>query len=647
MPSQPLSIETLKLYFNGQKHHRYYPETVKMYEDMRFHANGECYSDPFGIQSQQFTNLQQNRTVNMLPNNRFNELILQRRPNESEDAMEYRVKIYEPQTKNPITKVINSLSKIRRSPDWNINYEEVKWPARIPDEETLEDYCEENYPGYESLTNWVFSVMLKNYCIDPNAVVAVFPMITDILENEFYQPVATLFNSDHVIYFEEGAEYVILQSTEMAHIADAAIQGYKQGKIFYVFTKTEMARYEQVDAAGNYIQSQVQIHNLGYIPCFKIPSVFLAQKDNTIIQESRLSSMMPHLNEAAREYSDLQASKVQHMYPLFWYYENRECGACNGVGKAPVEGGPPQVCKSCAGSGKMKFSPFSYIAVQPPNAATGETTVPTPPAGYITRDVDILKHQDESVDRHIFKSLAALNMQFLDQTPLNISGDAKQVDREELNNFVYNVAEDLISAMDKIYKIINDWRYSFAIPDKKARKEMLPKIAVPENFDLLPADYLIDNITKSKNNKLSPILIAAMETDYASKTFYATPNLAELIALSYQLDPLCGISEDEKMTRLSNNGITEEDYIISSNIISFLRQLINTDPKFCDKPYKEQMAALHTLAVAQQKVISKAEQVRQTAAAQADPNNPQPGNDPNKPQPPAPDPNKPTPPPAQ
>jgi hypothetical protein len=340
--------------------------------------------------------------------------------------------------------------------------------------------------------------------------------------------------------------------------------------------------------------------------------------------------------------ADLQASKVQHMYPLFWYYENGECGKCNGTGKLPVEEGAPEECKTCKGSGKMKFSPFAYIAVQPPNIAKGETGIPMPPAGYINRDVEILKHQDESIDKHIYKSLASLNMQFLDQTPLSISGDAKQVDREELNNFVYNIAEDIVCIMDKIYKMINDWRYSFAIPDKKARKEMLPEIPVPQNFDLLPSDYLIDNITKSKNNKLSPILIAAMETDYAQKTFYAYPDLAELIALSYKLDPLAGITEDEKMTRLTNNGISEEDYIISSNIISFLRKLMTADPKFEDKTYEEQMKALNTLATAKKKEITKADQVRQ-AAAIGDPNNPNPPAGPNNPNPPVNTPNNPPP----
>jgi hypothetical protein len=77
-----------------------------------------------------------------------------------------------------------------------------------------------------------------------------FPYRLDIAENEFYQPVATLFNSTHVVYFEEGADFAILQSTEMVDITGGASPNFKQGKVFYVLTKVQLARYEQTDAAG-------------------------------------------------------------------------------------------------------------------------------------------------------------------------------------------------------------------------------------------------------------------------------------------------------------------------------------------------------------------------------------------------------------
>ena len=65
-------------------------------------------------------------------------LITERRPNESDKIKEYREKIYVPITKRTISKVFSSLEKIRRSQDWNVQYDAEKVQTLIKDDETLE-----------------------------------------------------------------------------------------------------------------------------------------------------------------------------------------------------------------------------------------------------------------------------------------------------------------------------------------------------------------------------------------------------------------------------------------------------------------------------------------------------------------------------
>lgn len=61
-------------------------------------------------------------------------LVNQRRPNESEHSFNYRKANYKPKTKIICNRVLNSLSKIRRSPDWSVKFElDTK---KIPDKET-------------------------------------------------------------------------------------------------------------------------------------------------------------------------------------------------------------------------------------------------------------------------------------------------------------------------------------------------------------------------------------------------------------------------------------------------------------------------------------------------------------------------------
>lgn len=583
-----LTPEQLKQYFEGTARHRAYTETVALMTAIKTHADG------------------------IVPE----KLITDRRPSESESTLDYRKKIYVPKTKNPIGKVFSSLSKIRRSPDWAVKYDEKAQSSRIIEEESLKTYCEENYPGHKSVTNWIFSVLLKTIGTDANAVVAVLPMnIEAAANNEYYKPVAMVFNSDQVLFYEEGAEYTILRSSERSTLVKQDANGNlpNAATVHYLITTTSFEKWE-MNAEGGYQRTQQLVHNKVKLPAFKVKAAFLKQKENAIIQESRIAPMLPSLDEAAREYSDLQAGKVQHMYPLFWYISQKECKACKGTGQIATTQGS-QNCQHCydenlkQSTGKIRFSPYAHLSIDP--ASIGQQATPVPPAGYVGRDVEIIKHQEESVKVHLFDALASINMQFLDQTPLNISGEAKSVDREELNNFVYSVAEDLVQTMDEIYWWINEWRYAVVIPDSKARKAMLPKIAVPEQFDLLPADYLMDDITKAKTAKVNPLLIATMEEDYAAKKFYNTPELSGIIATYYELDPLQGLSADEKMSLLQNKGITQEDYVISAYIGAFVKRAIAEDEKFLNKPLAEKQKVIAAYAQEKIKANDKAEALKQ------------------------------------
>lgn len=576
-----ISLEELQLYFTGQKKHKCYVDTKTLYDVLKTHADG------------------------LLPT----KLIEERRPSEGDEVLEYRKKIYVPMTKNPIGKVLTSLSKIRRSPDWSIKYDTKKFPSRIVEEERPDKYTEDQYPEHDSVTNWVFSHLLKNYCIDANAVVLVMPNnIGAEKVNEYYKPVATVFNSDQVLFYEDDGEYAILQSTDASDlIKDDGTTSYQTGKVFIVVTKIGYYRFEE-SKEGSFSLTRELIHNKGKLPVFKIKAPFLKQKDNSTIQESRLSPMLWALDEAAREYSDLQASKVQHMFPLFWYFQNKECNKCNGIGKTTEENGSKE-CTSCGGSGKVKFSPYAHLELTP--ASLAQQAVPAPPAGYVQRDVEIIKHQDSSIDKLIYKSLASINMQFLDQTPLNISGEAKSIDKDELNNFVHSIAEDLVAVMDKIYWWIIEWRYAVIVPDQKARFAMLPKIAVPEKFDILPADYMMDEIGKAKTSKVNPLLVATMEQDYANKKFYNNPDLASLIDCYYELDPLPGYSVDEKMSLLQNKGCTQEDFVISNYITSFVRRAKSEHQDFLAKNFSEKMVIIKSYADEKIKASDKAEQAKQ------------------------------------
>jgi hypothetical protein len=563
--------DELSSYFAGTIKHKAYNETVNISLECRYHAEG--------LYPQQ--------------------MIEQRRPSENKAVKDYRQKIWKPITMPTWSKVITELNKIRRSSDWMVKYNESAVPPRIAamEEETLQKYCEEHFPlDFSSATNWVFSLLLDQYLKDPNSVILVMPLEKEnVSETDYQKPFPYVFDSAQVYDYVQG-DYAVLKSTDRVIYTDA--QGFKHyGDIFYIATTNYIQRYEEQQGNKRFTMTWNYPHNLGVLPAFRVKGLFKKSYDSTFVFKSRLNAMLPRLDEALREYGDLQAEVVQHIFSEKWETVTDDCPTCKGKGEIRTAGLKSETvkCSVCDGSGAKARGPYSTLQIRVPMA--GEKPVGTPPAGYIQKDVNIVKIQDERVDKHEFKALSAINMEYLAQTPLNQSGTAKEVDKDALNNFVNAVAEDLVWVMDRVYFFINEMRYSIILPDKSARVTMLPYIAVPEKFDLLSNTYLEDQIAKQKEGKGNPIIINAMEEEYVNKKFVADHELRERILLTLKLDPLAGVSEDDRITRISQGGITKETYIISCNISQFIeRALEEKGGAFLSMKLKEQKELLKTYA---------------------------------------------------
>jgi hypothetical protein len=557
--------DELKGYFNGDTRHIFYEEAVEIAKKLAVHVTGEYPCD----------------------------LLDERRPHEPIEVKDYRKKIWVPITKPIMSKVITSLSKIRRSADWSINFEDEAQFSKVPDGEKLSDYINSKFPYFTSLTNWVFDVYLRKYATDSNCVVAVLPL-EEAEENEYLKPFPAIFTSDLVLDFVQE-DYAVLQNPAGALYRSG--KSMVEGESYFIATTETWERWDQINGRREFQKKYEYNHGLGILPVFKAGGIMINSKNTNYLYESRLSAMLPHLDEAAREYSDLQASIVLHLYPERWEYAASDCVSFNGTGKCRPQGTSEITqCSECNGYGKKLTSPYGKILIFANEA--GQNPPPSPPAGFVEKDVEIISVQDKRIEAHKYAALAAINMEFLAKTPLSESGIAKEVDRDELNNFVNSIAEDVIRMMDSIIWVSALFRYRAQHGEEEIKK-MLPMIPVPEKFDMLSSRHLEEEMKSAKDNKLNPLLLNAIEIDYAGKKFSTDPNVKEELLLILQLDPLPNVSEDDKMLRLSQGGITKETYIISSNIHEFVQRAIQEDPTFPDKDIKEQKAKIKSYASAQ------------------------------------------------
>lgn len=559
MPKLEFSSQELKNYFGTdiKYRHCYFERAMEKADAMLVHADGKYPC----------------------------KLLDERRPNEPAEVMEYRKKIFVPKTKPYFGKIVSSLQKIRRSSDWSIKYE-GEFP-KISEGETLKDYCEFYYPQFTSVTNWVFAVLLKKYLTDPNAVMFCYPKEVGGEANQYLQPIINVIDSCHVL------DYVYQDYAVMVNPAGCwyeTARGKQPGKSFYVVTTQKITRYDQTDGRGTLTATLDYEHNLDELPVYKIGAVICEATAERCLYESRISGIIPEFDEAIREYSDLQAAVVTHMFPWTWEFTQQECANCNGTGKrinpawtagcgVEIPDCLPCDNKGCMGRGYVVAGPYSKIMVRPSAAIEGQGQIPNPPAGVIDRDTEIIKLQQVSVQDHITNGLASINFEFINNTPLSQSGVAKEVDKDELNNTVHSIAEDIVRCMDWGYWMIARYRYMM-VYNAEQIEEMLPRIAVPEKYDILSASHMEEQLKNLKASKANPVITNAVEVEYAGKAFNNDPAIREMVQLVLELDPLSNIPEDDKMSRLSNKGITLETYVISSNIQEFVQRAIEADKAF-------------------------------------------------------------------
>jgi hypothetical protein len=518
-------------------------------------------------------------------------LLYERRPNEPMEVLEYRKKIFSPKTKPSFSKIFSTLQKIRRSSDWSIKYE-GEFP-KIREGETLEEYCEHYYPGFYSLTNWVFTLLLRKYLIDPNAVVFVHPMTREVNQTDFLKPIAEVFDSKNVVDYIQD-DYAVLVN----HTGATYNSGNKpvKGKRYYFITTQQTFIYDQVNGRMQFDLVDTYDHGLGYLPCFQLKGIVIDQCENMYLYESKIAGVIPEFDEAIREYSDLQAAKVLHIYPERWEFTNAECTNCKGTGRVnqSVKDIITQVeCGNCHGKGYVVAGPYSKIMIKP--AGMGEKDVPTPPAGYVEKDVEIVRLMEESVHQHIYNGYAALSFEFLAEKPLATSGIKTAMDGDEMNNTVHGIAEDVVACMDNIYWLIGLYRYGQLYPPDDII-EMIPEINVPDKFDILSSAHTLEELASAKTNNVNPVIKSALEIAYASSRFNTDPEIRDRLLLILKLDPLPNITEDEKMSRLSNKGITLESYVISSNIQPFIQRALMEEKRFVEMDLEKQLEILNTYA---------------------------------------------------
>lgn len=544
-----------------KKRHVYYDATVERYRDLDIHFNGKYPT----------------------------KLIEERRPAESAEIRDYRKKLFKPITKGTTNSVYNSFLKIYRSDEWSLKFDPTKVPTLIVDVETPVNYLTSNLPFYGSISFWAFNMALKKMLYDPNAWVLTMPLNKEKLDNEYYTPVPMIIHSDNVLDYELN-EWVLIRSEERSIYKSQGMT--LSGTVYLVVTKNEIIRYEERNGRESFVETEVFVHGLGRLPAHMIGGIIDSMTTKAMLWDSRISPMLPYLDEALREYNDLQAVVVQHANPKFWMYEAQDCSKCRGLGEVKNTEGVSVKCSACGGKGAAAVNPFDITMVRPSGA--GNEPAPTPPMGYVTLDQAFIETQDKRIYNHVYNALATLNLQYLAQTPNQNSGVAKEIDKDELKTLFFAVGEDIVRIIDLVIEDILYYRYKDIAGFNY--EDLEPYVAVPTRLNTVTDTMMMADLQAAKSSGLSQEIIKSKYLAMIGITYANEEGMKAIASEKIIMDNLSGLSDDAINLGLQMGSIDKIDAIIHYNISLLVDQALDLYPNYLTRTQMERYAILRDLA---------------------------------------------------
>lgn len=585
-----LSPEHISEIYQGKKKHKEYDKCVDFAWHIEFHMDGYYMPPPDA-----YIAPKDNKTQFELPdkpNPYFMRLIDMIRPAESAAINTYRRITYLPVTKNPVHKVYNVLRKILKSSDWAINWPKSETNTNsgkkvvstgIPDKESLQEYCENMFPFFDSIENWYYQEGMKRMLCDPNGLIAMMPIEwpTEVTEAEFVRPFPYTIPSKDVYEYKEG-EVMVFKSPNV-HVYKDLNGKERQSMMLIIATKDEFFEVYKESNTRNDTTQIVSVweHNIGYLPCWKMGGEVMKFNGKSTLYESFLSPMLADLDNCARLHSDTQADIIQHVNNIFWYYANQKCKICDGSGYVNPNG-KRTVCSSCQG-GYIQASPFNNFMLTPKKNQIGQETdnPPTPPMGYIEKNTDITELLIKLVETTKYMALSSVNMEYLGEAPLTQSGTAKAYDQDAGNSFLGRVAYHIVEhILNNIYWFTNEMRNKLTVTNYEKRQSLTPTINIPSQFDFITEQMQEQKLISLKKADVSPEIIAEAEEDYIQKKYYNKPELIKMFQLKRQHDPFPHMDAKDISDLETSGTITKKSAVKSLYIDSICEELLHEEKDF-------------------------------------------------------------------
>lgn len=480
---------------------------------------------------------------------------------ESKELFEQRCDITRHIIKPTIRNISDAFQKAYRADYLRVlSYEETD-SAKANQLEALMN----QYKDGQSLDAWIKSRLLELNLTDPNAW-----FVTEWKDFDNNRSLAKPYPFE--VSAKNALDFELDETGNPEYLIVSTVQGGTNSKgeplvRFTAYLKDRSISLDEIESAPygvdvvqigakSYVVNEHKPHNIGYVPAIRVGYMRdLETSGRTFV--SIYDSVIPFFEKTIKVNSELDLTAALHAFPLVIRVgEDCDAQGCND-GSVYDDEGNTRACQTCAGTGKKRpTSTQEEIIVSMPRDPA-EVIDLSNLYTFVTPPIEIIKWQDDYVERLTKKCLSSLfNSDVFTRSEVAETATGKNIDLQSVYDTLYPYATHWATV----------WEFSVRTFASVIKREngLSAFIQIRRDFKLRSYDMLIADLASA--NQASPVVRASIERDLAHVMFADQPSNMLRYVVRERFNPFSGYSESRVSTLLLSDLVPREKKVLYVNM---------------------------------------------------------------------------------
>lgn len=486
------------------------------------------------------------------------ELLLCRRPNESEEVHNYRLSQYRPITYGSMNRATDELYRIVSGINYKLNCPE----------QTKKLIDEQMFGGF-TFSLYLQQIVLRRMIEDPNGLLVWLPTGDGLVDSSIkVTPKPYLVNSQDIHYISDNVISFLSSEVSLVRVGK---NDSMEGKVFYILTNDSFYKLKQIGRkSDNQYQTElVYEHKIGEIPY----CVLGGDANESGYFDSFFAPYLGFGDEAICQFSDWQAIMVTSSHPIREEFGIEcELQPVKNKDSNPIEHGEEQYAGKKYELRPMTKSPYNTIIRKAPNNNNDAFSEPVldaniPSVRFIHPDINVAKYVGESWQVLIEMAEDALHLNLGRGL---ISGEAKKEDKKAQASMILKIGNNFF---DNIFLSSVVFIDAYSGYNKANRASI--SIDKPKTYDVKSEADVTEEISMLKEKKAPSFFLANATLDLAKKRFSGDKLMQKIFDIIALRDPLYIYSVEEKNQMVMSGYVTKEQCAVSTFIFSILMNMAN------------------------------------------------------------------------